>query len=102
MLNLSIAKSVEADALLHRRCFDYVVERRSVGVVRNGDEGNVKRQLLVEEIHDRNALRTVHSRRMAEDGVHHTEDGGVGSDAESERDNRGDGEAGHAEELAEG
>jgi len=38
---------------------------------------------------------------MADHGVHDAEDGGVGPDAEPQSDDRGEGEAGQADDLAE-
>jgi len=50
---------------------------------------------------DGDALRVIDSRGVAEDGVYDAEDGGVGSDAKRQGNDRGEGEAGQADDLAE-
>lgn len=102
MLDLSIANSVEAHAFLHSRRLDDILERGRISIVGNGDEGDVERQLFVEHIHDGDALRVINSCRMAQNAIHHAENGGVSSNTERESNDRRNAEAGQADKLPEG
>ncbi len=101
MLDPAVVQQIEIGGAHNCRSFHLVVEGRCVRIVGDRDTGKVHAELLVTRTLDRNALRMVHARGVAEDSIHHAEDGAVGSDAQCKGNDRGDGEARYSNQLPE-
>jgi hypothetical protein len=91
---------VEVGVVLQGSGLDLVFHGDGVGIVGDGDVGDVERKLRVADVHDGYLGGMIDSGGMTEHGVHDAEDGGIGSNAEGQGKDGGEGESRLTKELA--